>query len=381
MPKVAADKITFIPMDRQAVGEQSPGITPAGYTALFNDAILQGDTTKYFKFLEEITEKDPDILHAVSTRSSYVSSKEWAIEGDATDAKAVEEALRAIKGDPMEGLVSVDGLITDMLGSAYLTGLSISEVVTDDKTIIGFNHIPAHFLTFNDSVNYPKLWTQENPTGATINREKMISHYLHTGGDPARGWLGHAIGWLYVLKRSTMDARLQFQRKYGKGFLLVNMPGDRDTYEKAWETAEELISNYSNVDGAVFPGGVEVESIDAAGVSGDYFMTTEDSFKGSIVKIILGQESTSDSESSNRSTADVHMEVLEQRIIDDAKAIEGTVNAQLIPMVKALLGIREESECIFTFKVGELEATLDEDLEEEEAVEDDQPIVEEDIDV
>ena len=41
-------------------------------------------------------------------------------------------------------------------------------------------------------------------------------------------------------------------------------------------------------------------------------------YKQDITKIILGQESTSSSQDSNRSTASVHMEVLEKRILEDS---------------------------------------------------------------
>lgn len=371
MPRITDNRVEFLPEDRQIVQEQSPGITAAGYTTLFNGALTNGDTTQYFKFLEEIAEKDPDILHSISTRTSYVTSKAWQVEGQ--NGELLTETLRAIEGDPSRGLLSVDGLIAAMLGHNYLTGISISEVVADEDTIAGFNPIPSHFLTFQDSVHYPKLWTQEKPTGVDLNQAKMISHYLTTGIDPVRGWLGNCISWLYVLKRTALDARQQFQRKYGKGFLLVNMPGDKDSYEKAWETAEELIENYSETDGAVFPAQVEADFKEPAKVTGEYFFTTEAAFKGSIVKVILGQESTSESASSNRSTAEVHMEVLEQRILDDSSAIESTMNNQLLPMIKDLLGLPMDSDDAFKFVVSELEETLDDDMDDEPSKEDEPP--------
>jgi len=272
------------------------------------------------------------------------------------------DALTGIKGDKLSGLMTVGGLIDSMLGATYLTGIAISEIVTDGAGIAGFSKVPSHFLTFSDTVYYPKLWTQTKPTGVTINADKMISHFPKEDIDPVRGWLGLAIGWLYVLKRAALDARTQFQRKYGKGFLLVNMPGDKDSYKAAWETAEELIEQYSDVDGAVFPAGVTVDYKEPGSIDGQYFFTAEDSFRNSIVKIILGQESTSSSESSNRSTAEVHMEVLERRILEDCAAIEKTLNTQLIPQLKQLLGISEKSRCEFKFVVSELEEAVDEEV-------------------
>ena len=368
MPKIESDRITFLPADRYAVEEQSPGITPAKYTVLFNGAIKEGDTTKYFKFLEEIAEKDADILHTLETRSSYVSSKGWTIEGDNEgDAQKIEDALREIPGDTAEGLLTVDDLVKSLIGSTYLVGLSFSEIVSDNNKILGFNHIPAHFLTFNDATTYPKLWTQDKPTGVEFNRLKMISHYATTGIDPARGWLGNAISWLYVLKRTALEAKMQFQSKYGKGFLLLNMPGDKDSYEQAWQNAEDLIENYANVDGAVFPADVKVDFKETNGsLNGQYFFDVEDSLKKSIVQVILGQDSTSSSESSNRSTAEVHMEVLEQRILEDIAGIEDTLTSQLVIRVMQVLGVTGQYK--FTIGRTELEEDLDEDTDIEDTV-------------
>lgn len=367
MPEITENRIIFTTLDRQAIGEQSPGITTDYYVSIFQKAIEQGDTMHLFKFFEEIAEKDPDILHSLETRTSYITSKEWYIEGEnQRNSERIEDLIRNIKGDPSEGLMSTDQMINSLLNDSYLIGLSFAEVVSDEKRIIGFNHIPAHFLTFRESVNYPKLWTQQNPLGEAFNKEKMISHYLHHGSDPTRGWLGHCVGWLYVQKRLGIDAKLEFQKKYGKGFLLVNMPGDRDSYLEAWVTAENLIQQYANVDGAVFPGGVDVDFKETNGsLDGEFFFDQEDNIKKAIVQVILGQDSTSSSESSNRSTAEVHLEILEQRIIDDIAAIEDTLTKQLVEKVKILLGIPQDSLYEFKFEKSEIEEQIEEETTQE----------------
>jgi phage gp29-like protein len=202
------------------------------------------------------------------------------------------------------------------------------------------------------------LWTADKPMGVQFNKDKMICHYLTTGIDPARGWLGNCISWLYVLKRSALEARLQFQSKYGKGFLLVNMPGDKDSYLEAWSAAEDLIKNYLAVDGAVFPAGVEVDFKEAGVLEGQYFFTSEQEFRKSIVKVILGQDSTSSADNSNRSTAAVHMEVLEQRVLDDMAAVESTLTSQLIPKIKQLTGVNENDLYEFKFVVSDIEEAI-----------------------
>jgi len=376
MPKMEKDRVVFLPEDRNAIDEQSPDITPSSYATLFSQALSNGNTTEYFKFLEEIKEKDPDILHSIETRTSYVTSKEWQIEDEkgeteGDDAMKIDEALRAIPGDPKQGLITVDELIASMLGSSYLTGISMNEIVTDSEQITGFNHIPSHFLTFQESVYYPKLWTQESQAGEDFIPEKMISHYLTKSTDPARGWLGNGVGWQYVWKRNTLNNRLRFEDKYGKGFLQLNMPGAKDTYVEDWVNAERLINNIDSVNGVVFGSEVEGEFHELGQSEGEYFFTSNDEYKQNITKIILGQDSTSSAEDSNRSTADVHMEVLEQRTLDDIKAIEDTLNRQLIPAIKDVLNISEDKQYSFKFVVSDLEATLDEEMDDESATEDD----------
>ena len=365
MPKIQSDRIAWLPSDRYIIQEVSPGTSPTAFTALFNGAVQEGDTTRYFKFLDEITEKDPDVNHSINTRTSNITAKEWIVEGpNESVAMELTEALKSIPGDSKEGLLTVDQLIRSMLGSSYLTGISVSEIVTDSEGILGFNYVPHQFLTFQDSVFYPKLFTQEVPTGVEFNKEKMIIHYLSPGCDPVRGWLGHAVGIQYCLKLQSLEQRVKWQQRYGKGFLVINMPGDRDTYEQAWDTANQLVSNIYNVDGVVFPADVDVDYVDSNGLEGDYFFVAEDDAKKNIVKIILGQDSTSSAVDSNRSTAAVHLEVLETRIHEDMELIEDTITKQLLSKVMVLKGIAQD-EYMFKFVKSEMEQADDDEVVEE----------------
>jgi phage gp29-like protein len=370
MPRITNNQIVMLPDDRSLVDEQSPGITPATYTTLFNQAIRDGDTTKLFKFFEEIAEKDSDINHALNTRTSQITSKEWTIlNEDGEEDERSEKLLKALKkitGDPRRGLLSIQQLIKAFLDVAYLTGISVNEIVTDQSGIVGFNHIPMHLLTFYNRTTYPGLWTAEKQQGIDFNPDKMIVHYLTNGTDPARGWLGNAVSWQYVLKRTALEERLRYQSKYGKGFLLTTMPAEKDSFEEAWATAAELIENLDNVNGVVFPNGVEAQFVEASKLDGSYFFVADQDCKQNIVKIILGQESTASSQDSNRSTADVHKDILETRVVEDIEFIQNTLNTQLLPKLKPLLGISDEDIYEFKFVMGELEATMDDEMDTEE---------------
>ena len=360
MPTLNKDKIEFTSDDRVLVAEQSSGMDSSDFLNLFNTAIQSGDTTNYFKVLEEIVEKDPDVNHSIGTRSSEISSKEWIIEGPSDEvADELTALLKAIKGDPIQGLITLDQLIASFLGDAYLTGISMNEIVTDGEGIVGFNHIPTHFLTFKDATTYPKLFTSDAPDGVEFNQEKMIYHMLNPGTDPARGWLGHAVGIQYFLKLDSLNKRITWQaQSYAKSNMIITMPGDKDTYEAAYEAAEDLIIA-SGSNGAVLPEGVTV-TITGDDTDGKYFFENEEDIKRNIVKIILGQTSTSDSKDSNRSTAEVHITVLETRTREDMELIEDTITRQLITKMKELHGISEEDNYQFKFVISELEAETDE---------------------
>ena len=363
MPKISANQIEWLPEDRYAIDEQSPNMTSSKFVSIFNQG-REGDVQEYFKFLKEMTEKDPDVIQAIDTRTSEVTSKEWTVEGP--NAEVLEKALRAIKGDPIQGLISLDDLIVTMLGASYLTGVSVSEIVTDDEGIIGFNYVPSHFLTYRDVVWYPKLWTQQTPTGVEFNKEKMIIHYLNPSNDPTRGYLGYAVGIQFLLKKGTLEDRLNFQKKHSSGgTLAINLQGQEGdgSYDKDFEIAQAYADDPWDTQALVFSHNVQIDTVGEMSDSGDYYFEANDDYKKNIVKIILGQTSTSDSDDSNRSTASVHMEVLETRTLDDIDSIENTINTQFMPKLKALLNISENDESEFKFVRSELEQEMDEDTD------------------
>ena len=67
-----------------------------------------------------------------------------------------------------------------------------------------------------------------------------------------------------------------------------------------------------------------------------------------IFRLILGQDSTSSADNSNRSTADVHNLVRADMLASDANAVEATINNQIIkPLFEAAFGF---SDSIPTFR-------------------------------
>jgi phage gp29-like protein len=367
MPTVTNDRIEFTVNDRYLIEEQSTGLTFQQFANMIN-AAKEGRTTDFFKFLEEIYEKDPDIASSIQTRSVEVLSKDWKVmTEDNEEDEELTRALKDITGDTTTGLLSTDQLIGALLGASYLTGVSLNEIITDENGITGFSHIPSPFLTYQKTLYFPDLYTQDAPTGQTLESpEKFILHYLDPAvSDKTRGYLGIAIGWQYLFKTQNMKDMLRYQGKYGKPFLCVMMDKEGDGYDVDFENVKKLITNIGTVDGIVVSRDVNIEMTGSTTLDGSFFFDSDETYKKNIAKIILGQTSTSDSTDSNRSTAAVHMSVLEQRVMSDMELIEESLSKQLVPHVTELLGRSYAGER-FKFIISDLEDAIDEDVEQDE---------------
>ena len=76
-----------------------------------------------------------------------------------------------------------------------------------------------------------------------------------------------------------------------------------------------------------------------SGFNPDNFQSFRNSTDKEIFRLILGQDSTSSAENSNRSTAQVHNLVRQDILASGALAVENTVNTQIIkPLAIALWG-------------------------------------------
>ena len=58
------------------------------------------------------------------------------------------------------------------------------------------------------------------------------------------------------------------------------------------------------------------------------------------------------------------MDILDQRALEDAERIQSTMNTQLLPMIKQILGIGDDTLVEFKFITSDLEKEQDDDMEE-----------------
>lgn len=360
MPKMTPDRIVPLVTDREQWQNVSVNLSVEGLASMLNTA-RDGEPMRLFKLAEEIYRKDPDIFQAVQTRSSSITNLGWTVEGD----PRVEKFLRGMRGDPSAGVKDFNQLIASMVGSTYLTGIRVNEILFGPTGLpIGFNQIPGYFLTFWETYYMPRLWTlAAQPDGERFTREKVVVHYHDvTVEDYSNGALIQCLAWLYLFKTLNFKASLSFAERYGMPFLLIKVEGQGDGYDKDLDNARRVIQGLG-VPGGVFRDGVEMSFVDSGSTSSDgsFFETQQVGLSKAIQKVVLGQTSSADSVDSNRSTAAEHMKVVEKYRRDDAQGIENTINDQLIPIVSAAL--RASGDAKFTFDIVEAQEEEDADLE------------------
>ncbi len=328
--------VRLLPEDRHAA-EVSISLTPGDVHQVITDA-NGGDQQDQAKLAQEILEKDWDIAQTIQTRAAAVLGTPWKIlpandsAGAHEVAETIDRLLRETLGDTA-GLDSFEQFIAQML-TAYLPGFSVSEIVWREggAGIEGFQHIPQHHFTFRNSL-WPLLVTKDQPAGWELPANKFVIHrYRHRCGDIVRGGLIRPLAWLYAFKNLNLKDLLRYLEKFGMPFVAARV--DDHAFDKERRKVSQLVRQFGSDGGAVFTKATEIELIAGHNGSAEVYFRFLEYSQDAIAKVVLGQTSTSDSRSSNRSTAAVHNLVRQDLREDDCRAIEATVQEQVIrPLV------------------------------------------------
>ena len=290
------------------------------------------------RMIQEIIEKDDDIRQAWGTRAAALSGLQWRIKGDPTAAKAAEAMLRAIRPDDDSGLMSFWELLQS-LQSAILHGFSLTGVewVIGGGAIAGFRPYHQSWCTVDRNRDLPILTLEGGGDLAPVGPGWIY----HRVGDKAvsvcRVGLGRTLAWNFCFKRGGLLSYVRFLEKFGtpilKGKLaeisqltdaaeLEEGSGDGNTERKK---LEEALAKLAADGWLVLPDGCDVEITQPAYPAGNQFQQFLDFQSKKASRLILGQDSTSSAENSNRSTAAVHDLVRKDLLISDAMAVAETV--------------------------------------------------------
>jgi len=327
-------------IDRTTLDE-SFDLEPLKVNNIFQSANA-GNVKRQSRLANELTEKDPAIAQAWSVRVASIASCPWEIVGGAEDRRnRIMSILESIRPQYDTGLVSFNKFL-QFLQTAVLHGFSVSETeyVDGGTNIDGFRLYSQSLFSFVES-SLP-VYEDEDGTKRTPTFPRWVYHTANNSreAEPLRSGIVRPLAYLYAIRRHFMIQYARGVEKYGMPTIIAEV--DDFFYEdnEQRQKVEQMLLDFT-YDGSmvVQKDTMELKFTDAAGFDANVYETYLASSEKQIFRIILGQDSTSSADNSNRSTAQVHNLVRADMLASDANAVEGTINDQIIkPLVEAIWG-------------------------------------------
>jgi len=345
--------------DRYTVDE-SIDLTPVNVLGIFQSANC-GYTKRQSRLSRELIEKDAAIAQAWNVRVAAIASCPWEITHGSTEHNEfIEKSLRGIQPTFDSGLVSFNKLL-QFLQSAVMDGFSANSIEwgAGDSSIDGFKLFDQSLFSFQDSDLPYFVGTGAGLVVGAGGHETRVKEKVsltsprwiyHTatnskGSEPLRSGLVRPLAYLYTFRRHIQIEYLRGLEKYGLPMPSVSvsssMYDDTNAAKKAVQDMMEswTYDGYSIVDSdqmeITFPSA-------SSGFNADTFKTFLEFAEKQIFRLILGQDSTSSADNSNRSTADVHNLVRADMLASDANAVEATINNQIIkPLFEHAFGFSD----------------------------------------
>lgn len=357
MPTISPEELRRLRIRKRLIEQNvTTGLLPSDVGGIFSQADL-GFSRRQSRLCEEMVEKDWDLSQALSTRSAAVSSVQWSVvpaeeDGNTAAADEVKQVLNGIHGDVGQKLTDFNGWLSSSI-DALLPGFAVAEVYwRGDGTIQGFRPVPSWYFTHYQSAD-PRLVVQTSEAHVeTLPLDPperfVVVDRSRVSADPARGGLVRPIAWAYAFRNLIWKYLLRYAEKFGLPYVAANIQTeDSKVFEVEAERVKDALQNMGSDGGALFSGLTELNFLEPAYSDGEVFFRTLSDLRKAMDKMLLGQTSTSDSESSNRSTAQVHNLIRRDLLKSDLTAITRTVNQQLIPVICAYKGVAPAPKMVF----------------------------------
>ena len=320
-----------------------------------------GYTKRQSRIANELIQKDPSVAQSWGVRVAAISSAKWEIVGGNEEHVSwTRKSLLNIQPSTQSGLDSFYELL-EYLQSAVLQGFSIAAIDWEEgrSAIRGFKSYAQSLFSFQDS-DLP-YFVGQNQAGQNSSK-KIYPRYpewiYHTASgarqaEPLRAGLVRPLAYLYCFSRLIKQEYLRGLEKYGLPTPAVSI--DSTLYDDTNEEKQALKDFWESMtyDGFILydKEKMEVDFPTVGTFNADDFKVFLDDNKKDIFRLILGQDSTSSADNSNRSTAQVHNLVRADILASDARAIEETVNNQIIkPLFEGNFGTDIERP-IFRFRL------------------------------
>jgi phage gp29-like protein len=341
--------------DRYSLDE-SFDLDPLRVQNIFNSA-NSGSTKKQCRLGNELTEKDPAVSQAWSVRVAAIASCPWEVVGGTEEEnRFIEQSLRGVQPSFDSGMVSF-GKLLQFLQSAVMHGFATSTIdwKAGGASINGFKLFSQSLFSFQDS-DLPFFQSSNGQEAVKIKAPRWIYHTATNSreAEPLRSGLVRPLAYLYAFRRHVQIEYLRGLEKYGLPTPFVGVDASMyDDDNTAKQALNDMMSSFTYDGYGVFDKQTMEIMFPTAdsGFNADNFKSFLEFSEKQIFRLILGQDSTSSADNSNRSTAAVHNLVRADMLASDANAVEATVNNQIIkPLFEAAFGA-SNSKPFFRFRL------------------------------
>ena len=342
-------------VDRYQI-EQTFDLQPLKIQQIFRSA-NGGTVRKQSRLASEITEKDPAMAQAWSVRVAAIAACPWEVVGaNESQAQFIESSLRNVQPAYSDGLSSFNELL-QFLQSSVMHGFSLAQTEWEaaGTRIEGFKIFAQSLFSYVEE-DLPYFVGVDGSEKVFPNYPEWIYHTATNSRDsePLRSGIVRPLAYLYAFRRHIQIEYLSGLEKYGLPQPFVAVEGvlyDDDNTQK--QKIEEMMASWTYNGYSLYDKDTMEITFPTAdsGFDVSNFLSYLEWTEKQIFRIILGQDSTSSADNSNRSTAQVHNLVRADMLASDAKAVEETVNNQIIkPLFEATYGASNERP-VFRFRL------------------------------
>lgn len=326
VPKDINDKYSDYP---------SEGLTPVRLSAIFHAADT-GDVRAQMELFEEIEEKDTHVASQMQTRKLAVMGLDWEIQ-TAGDTELDKEIADFVETQITHIFNLEDNPVFDML-DAIGKGISVSEIVwsvEDGKNIIqDVRYIHPKKLVWNPETDEMQICTRAYPTGISLPKNKFVVHrYKARSGHTSRAGLLRSVAWMYLFKNFTIKDWVTFAEIYGMPVRIGKYAESASEEDK--EALMQALVNIGTDAAGIIAQACEIEIRDNnKTATSDLYEKLARYCDEQNSKAIVGQTLTADSGGGSYAQGKVHGEVRQDLVRADARALEKTINRDVIrPLV------------------------------------------------
>ncbi len=317
----------------------SRNLTPERLAQILENA-ERGDLTCQTDLFQDMEEKDAHIFAEMSKRRRAILGLDWSIM-TTPDSTHQEKKQALMLTDWIKSIPDFEDILFDMTDAIGM-GYSCLEIewhrVEHLWLPAAIHHRPPRW--FQTPVNrYDHITLRDGSgDGAELQPFGWIRHiHKARSGYVIRAGLHRTLAWPYLFKNYALKDLLQLLEIYGLPIKVGKYPKDATKEEKASLLRGMLNIRHSNT--AVIPEDMIIEFMSMQGnINKGPFQVMIEWCERSESKAIVGATLTSQTDSGSGAYAlgEVHMEVMRDLVISDARQIASTLTRDLIYPLLAL---------------------------------------------